>query len=101
MTKQNINFQISDDSHHVYAICDGRKIGSLFFLRIGFDKIMISESEIEPDYKNQDLELHMIEQVINIARQQHRKVITICPYLSDIFKKHPEFDDVRLLNNSR
>lgn len=101
MTNQNITFEISDDGCHVYALCNGNKIGSLFFVKIGFDKIMISESEVEPDYKNTNLELSMIEQIINLARVQNRKVMTICPYILDIFKKHPEFDDVRLLNNER
>lgn len=101
MTIQDITFKTSDDGCHIYAICHGRKIGSIFFLKIGRDKIMISESEIEPDYKTESIEFSLIEQVINIARAQHRKVITICPYILDIFKKHPEFDDVRLLNSGR
>lgn len=101
MTIQDITFETSDDGCHIYAKCKGRIIGSIFFLRVGSDKIMISESEIEPDYKNENLEFYLTEQVINIARVQNRKIITICPYILDIFKNHPEFDDVRLLNNGR
>ncbi len=101
MTIKDIYFEKSDDGCHIYAVCNGKKIGSIFFLKIGNDKIMISESEIEPDYKNENIELYLIEQIINIAREQHRKIITICPYISEIFKQHPEFDDVRLLNNGR
>jgi len=101
MIKQNINFQFTDDGCGIYAICDGRKIGSIFFVKIGSDKIMISESEIEPDYKNEDIELSLIKEIIKMAREQHRKVMSICPYITNIFKNHPEFDDVRLLNNGR
>ena len=64
-------------------------------------KIMISEAEIEPEYKTQDIELYLVQEIINIAREQHRKVMTICPYISQIFTQHPEFDDVRMLNNGR
>lgn len=101
MTDKDITFETADDDCHIYAICHGKKIGSIFFLKIGNDKIMISESEIEPDYKDENIELYLTEQIINMARIQHRKVITICPYILNIFKEHPEFDDVRLLNNSR
>ena len=62
---------------------------------------MISESEIEPDYKTDEIELGLIEQIINMARKQHRKVMSICPHISKIFNQHPEFDDVRLLNQGR
>ncbi len=101
MTINNITFKISDNDCRIYAICDGKSVGSIFFIKIGTDKIMISESEIDPSYKDSDIELNMLQQIIQMAREQHRKVMTICPYISNIFKNHPEFDDVRLLNNGR
>ena len=101
MTINNITFEISDNDCRIYAICDGKSVGSIFFIKIGTDKIMISESEIDPSYKDSDIELNMLQQIIQMAREQHRKVMSICPYISNIFKNHPEFDDVRLLNNGR
>lgn len=101
MTINNITFKISDNDCRIYAICDGKSVGSIFFIKIGTDKIMISESEIDPSYKDSDIELNMVQQIIQMAREQHRKVMSICPYISNIFKNHPEFDDVRLLNNGR
>ena len=101
MNKQDISFQIGDNGCRIYAICNGRKIGNIFFVRVGSDKIMISEAEIDPAYEAQDLELYLVQEIIQIAREQHRKVMSICPYISRIFIQHPEFDDVRLLNNGR
>ena len=101
MTIQNLSFQISDNGCRIYAICNGKKIGNLFFVKTGSDKIIISEAEIDPSYKENEIELYLIQQIITIAREQHRKIVSICPYISDIFKNHPEFDDVRLLNNGR
>lgn len=101
MTKQDINFEFTNDGCRIYAICQERKIGSIFFVKIGADKIMISDAEIDPDYKNENIELYLVEEIIKIARVQHRKVMCICPYLSNIFSQHPEFDDVRLLNQGR
>ena len=101
MDINNISFQIDDAACRIYAICDGQKIGNIFFVKIGSDKIMISESEIDPKYKNQNIELYMVQEIIKIARSGGRKVISICPYISEIFAAHPEFDDVRLLNRGR
>ena len=101
MNIQDISFQIGDNGCRIYAICNGRKIGNIFFVRVGSDKIMISEAEIDPAYEAQDIELYLVQEIIQIAREQHRKVMSICPYISRIFIQHPEFDDVRLLNNSR
>ncbi len=101
MQKQDITFKIADDGCRICAICHEKEIGSIFFIKIGVDKIMISDAEIEPDYQNDNVELYLIEEIIKIARSQHRKIMSICPYISNIFKQHPEFDDVRLLNQGR
>jgi predicted GNAT family acetyltransferase len=101
MDRNDISFQIDYNECKIYAICNGQKIGNIFFVKIGNDKIMISEAEIDPSYKNTDLELYLVQEIIKMARENHRKIISICPYISDIFTKHPEFDDVRLLNKGR
>jgi len=101
MNKQDLTFQIGDNGCRMYAICRGKKIGNIFFVRVGADKIMISEAEIDPDYQTKDIEFYLVQEIINIAREQHRKVMSICPYISKIFLEHPEFDDVRMLNNGR
>ena len=101
MDIKNISFQIDDNGCRIYAICNGQKIGNIFFVKIGSDKIMISESEINPEYKNQNIEFYLVQEIIKIARENHRKIISICPYISQIFMQHPEFDDVRMLNHGR
>ncbi|MCR4917672.1 MAG: N-acetyltransferase [Alphaproteobacteria bacterium] len=101
MNKNNITFEIGDNGCRLYAICNGKKIGNIFFVRVGRDKIMISDAEIDPEYSAKDIELYLVEEITTIAREQHRKIMSICPYISEIFIQHPEFDDVRLLNNGR
>lgn len=101
MTRNDLTFQIGDNGCRIFAICNGKRIGNIFFVRVGSDKIMISDAEIDPEYKAQDIELYLVEEIISIAREQHRKVMSICPYISDIFTQHPEFDDVRMLNKGR
>ena len=101
MDKRDLTFQIGDNGCRIFAICNGKRIGNIFFVRVGSDKIMISDAEIDPEYKAQDIELYLVEEIISIAREQHRKVMSICPYISDIFTQHPEFDDVRMLNKGR
>ena len=101
MNKDDLTFQIGDNGCRIYAICNGKRIGNIFFVRVGTDKIMISDAEIDPDYTAKDIELYLVQEIISIAREQHRKVMSICPYISEIFMQHPEFDDVRMLNRTR
>ena len=101
MNRKDLTFEIRDNGCRICAICNGTQIGSLFFVRSGPDKIIISDAEIDSNYSAKEIELYLVQEVISMARAQNRKVISICPYISDIFMQHPEFDDVRLLNNGR
>jgi hypothetical protein len=101
MNRNDLTFQIGDNGCRLFAICDGRQIGSLFFVRVGSDKIIISDAEIDSAYPVNEVELYLVQEIISMARVQHRKVMSICPYISEIFMRHPEFDDVRMLNQSR
>lgn len=101
MNKKDITFQIGDNGCRIYAICNGEKIGNIFFVRVGRDKIIISDAEIDEKYSATEIELYLLQEIIDIAREQHRKIISICPYISNIFTQHPEFDDVRMLNMGR
>nr|MBQ0091176.1 N-acetyltransferase [Candidatus Enterousia merdequi] len=101
MDRKNISFQINEEECKIYAIYNGVIIGDIFFVKINNDKLMISETEIESEYKNQNIELYMVQEIIKMARDTNRKIISICPYISNILITHPEFDDVRMLNHSR
>ena len=101
MNKKDITFKIKDNGCRICAIFKGHQIGSLFFVRTGPDKIIISDAEIDSNYKADEIELYLVQEIISMARNQHRKIISICPYISEIFMHHPEFDDVRLLNYGR
>ena len=78
-----------------------KQSATYFFVRAGPDKIIISEADIEPNQQEKEIEFYLVQEIINIARNQHRKVMSLCPYISEIFIQHPEFDDVRMLNNGR
>lgn len=101
MNRKDITFEIKDNGCRIYAIFHGKRIGNLFFVCVGKDKIIISDAEIDSNYPATEIELYLVQEIISMARNQHRKVLSICPYISDIFTHHPEFDDVRLLNNGR
>jgi len=101
MNRNDLTFQIGDNGCRLFAICDGHQIGSLFFVRVGSDKIIISDAEIDSAYPVNEVELYLVQEIISMARVQHRKVMSICPYISEIFMQHPEFDDVRMLNQGR
>ena len=84
-----------------YAYCDGHQIGKITFIRTGPNTVIIDHTEVDDKYQNSDIELNLVRCVCQIAREQHRNVLPICPIARNMFTRYPEFDDVRMLNNSR
>ncbi len=80
-----------------YAYCDGHQIGKITFIRTGSNTVIIDHTEVDDKYQNSDIELNLVRCVCQIARQQHRNVLPICPIARNMFTRYPEFDDVRML----
>lgn len=79
------------------AICDNRKVGEITFVRLG-DKIIIDHTSVDVEYRNANVGLNLVRQVCNMARQNHRKILALCPFAQAMFNRYSEFDDVRLIN---
>lgn len=95
----NIKYEILPDGCGFCAKCNGENIGEITFIKIGIDKLMIDHTFIESDYQKQPIVFNLVARVVDLARTQHRKILTICPSAQNVFMGHPEFDDVRLINS--
>ncbi|MBQ4130502.1 MAG: N-acetyltransferase [Alphaproteobacteria bacterium] len=80
------------------AISHGQKVGEITFVRVGADKLIIDYTGVDPDFRHRHIGLALVRSVANMARSQHRYVITLCPFARAMFNRYPEFDDIRLMN---
>ena len=94
-----IEYEILPDGCGFCAKTNGINIGEITFVKIGIDKLMIDHTFIDAGYPRTQIEFNLVSRVVQLARNQHRKILTICPTTQNIFTGHPEFDDVRLINS--
>ena len=80
-----------------YAYYNGNVIGKITFIRTGPNAVIIDHTEVDDNYRDSDVELNLVRMVCQIARDQHRNVLPICPIAQNMFRRYPEFDDVRML----
>ena len=95
----NIEYETLPDGCGFCAKFNGENIGEITFVKIGIDKLMIDHTFIDNHYPRTQIEFNLVRLVVQLARAQHRKILTICPSTLNIFTGHPEFDDVRLMNS--
>ena len=79
-----------------FAYCNGHPVGRITFVRTGPNTVIIDHTEVDDKYQNSDIELNLVRCVCQIAREQHRNVLPICPIAQTLFSRYPEFDDVRM-----
>jgi hypothetical protein len=94
----NIEYESLPDGCGFCAKFNGKNIGEITFIKIGLDKLMIDHTFIDVAYQRLPIEFRLVSMVVNLAREQHRKILSICPSILNVFAGHPEFDDVRLMN---
>ena len=98
MADDKITYDIFPDGLGFWANCDGNHVGEITFVRVGGDKMIIDYTAVAEKYRNGSVGLNLVRCVAALARTQHRKVITLCPFATEMFSRYPEFDDVRLLH---
>ena len=94
-----IEYELLPDGCGFCAKYNGENIGEITFVKIGIDKLMIDHTFIDESYQKTSIVLNLVSRVVELARMQPRKILTICPSAMDVFTGHPEFDDVRLINS--
>ena len=89
--KTSVKYFVSEQSDSITAYYHGQQVGEITYVRVGVDKMII-------DYRNRDIGLTLVRNAADLARRQHRHVITLCPFARAMFNRFPEFDDIRLMN---
>ncbi len=98
MSDKTISYDIFPDGLGFYANCDGHHVGQITFVRVGIDKMIIDHTDVSDGFRHKHVGLSLVRCAANLARNQRRKIITMCPFASAMFSRYPEFDDVRFLN---
>ena len=93
-----VQYYISPHSDGFEAFFHGQKVGEITFVRVGFDKLIIDNTDVIPEFRNRNIGLTLVRNVANLARSQHRHVVTLGPFARAMFNRFPEFDDIRLMN---
>ena len=95
---KDITYDMFPDGLGFYANCDGKHVGEITFVRVGIDKLIIDHTDVSENYRNENIGINLLRQVVDLARNQNRKILTMCPFAKAMFCKYPEFDDVRFLH---
>ena len=80
--------------HQTYTIAvEGETVGHADYADRG-DQRVFYHTEIDPAYGGRGLATILLEEALNGARDEGKRVVPVCSMVVTVLKKHPEFDDI-------
>lgn len=78
-----------------FELYDGdSKIGLIEYLKQGEDVIVITHTEVSPDYEGQGLGKKLVDAAAKHARENNLKVKALCPYAKKVMSRSEEYQDL-------
>lgn len=84
----------NDNKGFFKAVSDGKEAGLMTYSWAGADKIIIDHTEVNPEFKGQNVGKNMVMEAVAFARKNHIKILPLCPFAKSVFDKNTDIHDV-------
>lgn len=91
MEIQQVNYETKGFFKAVEA---GKEAGLMTYSWAGTVRMIIDHTEITPEFKGQKVGNQLVLAAVEYARENHIKIIPLCPFAKSVFDKTPEIRDV-------
>ena len=76
------------------AIIGEKDAGRMTYSWAGKDKFIIDHTEVNPEFKGQQVGRHLVMAAVAFARERGVKIIPLCPFAKRVFDTTAEIKDV-------
>jgi predicted GNAT family acetyltransferase len=77
-----------------YIEDDSKEIGLMHYTFAGPGKMIIDHTEVDEEYEGKGLGMQLVKAGVAYARENHLKILPLCPFAKKIFDITPAFADV-------
>ncbi|OBH99462.1 GNAT family N-acetyltransferase [Mycobacterium sp. E2733] len=81
-----------EEGRYTIAV-EGKQVGLADFADRG-DQRVFYHTEIDPAYGGRGLATILVEEALNEARDEGKRIVPVCSMIGTVLKKHPEYDDI-------
>ncbi|MBU2921266.1 N-acetyltransferase [Winogradskyella psychrotolerans] len=85
----------SNKNNRFYLLDNEKEIGEIAYAYVNEGLIDINHTEIDPNYRGQNLGHKLIEAVADFARENKLQATASCPYVAKVFGKTTQYDDIK------
>jgi len=84
----------SKDRNRVYLVDEDKQIGEIVYTYLNDHIIDITHTEIDSNYRGQNLGQKLIDELVSYARNHHLKAKASCPYVAKVFESSNNYNDI-------
>jgi uncharacterized protein len=90
------DFEVQDNAanHRFELLVDGAVAGLAMYRRRGDDIVVVTHSEVKPDFRGRGLGNVLAQRTLELIRSRGEKIVPICPFFARYVEEHPEYDDI-------
>jgi len=90
-----MDVQVKKGKNRFYILYEGQEIGEMTYEPEGEECFAVNHTFTDEHYRGQGIGRKLLEAMVDFAREQHKKIIPVCPYVKFKFVKNPEkYQDV-------
>jgi uncharacterized protein len=91
---EEVKLETNNKNGYFYIEDNGKIEAKMTFVFAGDDKIIIDHTEVNPVFNGKGFGKKMVVKAVEFARENHIKIIPLCPFAKSVFDKTTEFQDV-------
>lgn len=73
---------------------DNSVSAKITFVNRGEDKLVIKHTFVSEPFRGQGLGLQLVNELVEYARQENKKIIPKCPFAREIMNQNDDYQDV-------
>jgi predicted GNAT family acetyltransferase len=92
---EEIKLNLNEKKHGAFVVIDrGEQIGEMV-ISIAGANLTVYHTEVSANAEGKGVAKKLLAEMVKYARENHLKIIPLCPFVHAQFKKHPdEYTDV-------
>lgn len=73
---------------------DHQRLAEMTYSKAGASMIIIDHTQVDDQLRGSGAGQALVQAAVDWAREQHIKIMPLCPFASSVFKKNPSYQDV-------
>lgn len=78
-----------------YVESEGVVLAAMTYTMPVPEKMIIDHTEVSDELRGKNVGYQLVHASVEYAREHYIKIIPLCPFAASVFKRKPEFSDVR------